>query len=34
VALGAGTLDPLDIPHARELAGRPDEAARRTLLGR
>jgi rhamnose utilization protein RhaD (predicted bifunctional aldolase and dehydrogenase) len=34
VALGAGTLAPLGIEHARELAGRPDEAARRTLLGR
>jgi rhamnose utilization protein RhaD (predicted bifunctional aldolase and dehydrogenase) len=33
VALGAGTLTPLGIEHARELAGRPDEAARRTLLG-
>jgi rhamnose utilization protein RhaD (predicted bifunctional aldolase and dehydrogenase) len=33
VALGAGTLAPLAIEHARELAGRPDEAARRTLLG-
>jgi rhamnose utilization protein RhaD (predicted bifunctional aldolase and dehydrogenase) len=33
VALGAGTLAPLGIEHARELAGRPDEAARRTLLG-
>jgi rhamnose utilization protein RhaD (predicted bifunctional aldolase and dehydrogenase) len=33
VALGAGTLAPLGIAHARELAGRPDEAARRTLLG-
>ncbi|TWF77158.1 class II aldolase/adducin N-terminal domain-containing protein [Pseudonocardia hierapolitana] len=34
VGLGAGTLAPLGIEHARELAGRPDEAARRTLLGR
>lgn len=33
VALGAGRLAPLGIEHARELAGRPDEAARRTLLG-
>jgi rhamnose utilization protein RhaD (predicted bifunctional aldolase and dehydrogenase) len=33
VALGAGTMSPLEIDHARELAGRPDEAARRTLLG-
>jgi rhamnose utilization protein RhaD (predicted bifunctional aldolase and dehydrogenase) len=33
VALGAGTLAPLGVAHARELAGRPDEAARRTLLG-
>jgi rhamnose utilization protein RhaD (predicted bifunctional aldolase and dehydrogenase) len=33
VGLGAGTLAPLAIEHARELAGRPDEAARRTLLG-
>jgi rhamnose utilization protein RhaD (predicted bifunctional aldolase and dehydrogenase) len=33
VALGAGTLAPLGLAHARELAGRPDEAARRTLLG-
>jgi rhamnose utilization protein RhaD (predicted bifunctional aldolase and dehydrogenase) len=33
VALGAGALAPLGIAHARELAGRPDEAARRTLLG-
>jgi rhamnose utilization protein RhaD (predicted bifunctional aldolase and dehydrogenase) len=33
VALGAGTLAPLGIEHARALAGRPDEAARRTLLG-
>jgi len=33
VALAAGTLAPLGIEHARELAGRPDEAARRTLLG-
>jgi ribulose-5-phosphate 4-epimerase/fuculose-1-phosphate aldolase len=33
VALGAGTLAPLGIDHARELAERPDEAARRTLLG-
>ena len=33
VALGAGTPAPLGIDHARELAGRPDEAARRTLLG-
>jgi rhamnose utilization protein RhaD (predicted bifunctional aldolase and dehydrogenase) len=33
VALGAGTLAPLGIEHARELAGRPDEAARRTQLG-
>ena len=33
VALGAGTLSPLGIEHSRELAGRPDEAARRTLLG-
>jgi rhamnose utilization protein RhaD (predicted bifunctional aldolase and dehydrogenase) len=33
VALGAGALAPLGIEHARELAGRPDEAARRTLLG-
>jgi rhamnose utilization protein RhaD (predicted bifunctional aldolase and dehydrogenase) len=32
-ALGAGTLAPLGIDHARELAGRPDEAARRQLLG-
>jgi rhamnose utilization protein RhaD (predicted bifunctional aldolase and dehydrogenase) len=34
VGLGAGHLAPLDVEHARELAGRPDEAARRTLLGR
>lgn len=34
VALGAGTLSPLAVDHARELAGRPDEAARRQLLGR
>jgi rhamnose utilization protein RhaD (predicted bifunctional aldolase and dehydrogenase) len=33
VALSAGALAPLGIEHARELAGRPDEAARRTLLG-
>lgn len=33
VALGAGTLAPLDTAHARELADRPDEAARRTRLG-
>jgi rhamnose utilization protein RhaD (predicted bifunctional aldolase and dehydrogenase) len=33
VALGAGTLTALDVEHARELAGRPDEAARRTRLG-
>jgi rhamnose utilization protein RhaD (predicted bifunctional aldolase and dehydrogenase) len=33
VALGAGTLAPLGIEHARKLAGRPDEAARRTQLG-
>ena len=33
VALAAGTMSPLGIDHARELAGRPDEAARRTLLG-
>lgn len=33
VALGAGTPAPLGVAHARELAGRPDEAARRTLLG-
>ncbi len=33
VALGAGTMSPLGITHARELAGRPDEAARRTRLG-
>jgi hypothetical protein len=33
VALGAGTLAPLGIDQARELAERPDEAARRTLLG-
>jgi rhamnose utilization protein RhaD (predicted bifunctional aldolase and dehydrogenase) len=33
VALGAGTMSPLGIAHARELAGRPDEAARRTRLG-
>lgn len=33
VGLGAGTLAPLGIEHARELAGRPDEAARRALLG-
>jgi rhamnose utilization protein RhaD (predicted bifunctional aldolase and dehydrogenase) len=33
VGLGAGTLAPLDVEHARELAGRPDEAARRTRLG-
>jgi rhamnose utilization protein RhaD (predicted bifunctional aldolase and dehydrogenase) len=33
VALGAGTLAALDVEHARELAGRPDEAARRTRLG-
>jgi rhamnose utilization protein RhaD (predicted bifunctional aldolase and dehydrogenase) len=33
VALGAGTMSPLGIEHARELAGRPDEAARRTRLG-
>jgi rhamnose utilization protein RhaD (predicted bifunctional aldolase and dehydrogenase) len=33
VALGAGALVPLGIEHAHELAGRPDEAARRTLLG-
>ncbi|GAA5127484.1 class II aldolase/adducin family protein [Pseudonocardia adelaidensis] len=34
VGLGAGSLVPLGVEHARELAGRPDEAARRTLLGR
>jgi rhamnose utilization protein RhaD (predicted bifunctional aldolase and dehydrogenase) len=34
VALAAGTPAPLDRDHARELAGRPDEAARRTMLGR
>ena len=34
VGLGAGHLAPLGVEHARELAGRPDEAARRTLLGR
>jgi rhamnose utilization protein RhaD (predicted bifunctional aldolase and dehydrogenase) len=34
VALAAGTPAPLDRTHARELAGRPDEAARRTMLGR
>lgn len=34
VGLGAGALVPLGVEHARELAGRPDEAARRTLLGR
>jgi rhamnose utilization protein RhaD (predicted bifunctional aldolase and dehydrogenase) len=33
VALGAGTPAPLGVAHARELAGRTDEAARRTLLG-
>jgi rhamnose utilization protein RhaD (predicted bifunctional aldolase and dehydrogenase) len=33
VALGAGVVAPLGLDHARELAGRPDEAARRTLLG-
>jgi rhamnose utilization protein RhaD (predicted bifunctional aldolase and dehydrogenase) len=33
VGLGAGTLAPLDVEHARELARRPDEAARRTRLG-
>ena len=33
IALGAGTMSPLGIAHARELAGRPDEAARRTRLG-
>ncbi|GAA0944560.1 class II aldolase/adducin family protein [Pseudonocardia zijingensis] len=33
VALGAGTMAPLDRVHARELAARPDEAARRTRLG-
>jgi ribulose-5-phosphate 4-epimerase/fuculose-1-phosphate aldolase len=33
VALAAGTPAPLDRRHARELAGRPDEAARRTMLG-
>ena len=33
VGLGAGTLAPLDAAHARELSARPDEAARRTLLG-
>jgi rhamnose utilization protein RhaD (predicted bifunctional aldolase and dehydrogenase) len=33
-ALGAGTLAPLGVAHARALAGRPDEAARRTLLQR
>jgi rhamnose utilization protein RhaD (predicted bifunctional aldolase and dehydrogenase) len=32
VALGAGTLAALDRYHARDLAGRPDEAARRKLL--
>jgi hypothetical protein len=26
-------MSPLGIAHARELAGRPDEAARRTRLG-
>lgn len=34
VALAAGTPAPLDPQHARELACRPDEAARRTMLGR
>jgi rhamnose utilization protein RhaD (predicted bifunctional aldolase and dehydrogenase) len=34
VALSAGTPAPLDVRHARELAGRPDEAARRALLRR
>jgi rhamnose utilization protein RhaD (predicted bifunctional aldolase and dehydrogenase) len=34
VALAAGTLAPLDRKHARDLAGRPDEAARRAMLGR
>lgn len=33
VALGAGTMSPLDPAHARELSARPDEAARRTRLG-
>lgn len=33
VALGAGTMAPLDRDHARELTDRPDEAARRTRLG-
>jgi rhamnose utilization protein RhaD (predicted bifunctional aldolase and dehydrogenase) len=33
VALGAGTMAPLEISHARALAARPDEAARRTRLG-
>jgi rhamnose utilization protein RhaD (predicted bifunctional aldolase and dehydrogenase) len=33
VGLGAGTLAPLDAAHARDLAARPDEAARRTRLG-
>ncbi|MHA6619391.1 class II aldolase/adducin family protein [Pseudonocardia sp. DLS-67] len=33
VALGAGTMSPLDRDHARELSDRPDEAARRTRLG-
>jgi rhamnose utilization protein RhaD (predicted bifunctional aldolase and dehydrogenase) len=33
VARGAGTMSPLGVEHARELAGRPDEAARRTRLG-
>jgi rhamnose utilization protein RhaD (predicted bifunctional aldolase and dehydrogenase) len=34
VALGGGRMAPLDIEHARDLAGRPDEAARRTILGK
>jgi rhamnose utilization protein RhaD (predicted bifunctional aldolase and dehydrogenase) len=34
VALGAGKLTALEVEHARELAGRPDEAARRKVLGR
>jgi rhamnose utilization protein RhaD (predicted bifunctional aldolase and dehydrogenase) len=34
VALAAGHPAPLDPAHGRELAGRPDETARRTMLGR
>ncbi|GAA1248221.1 hypothetical protein GCM10009609_09570 [Pseudonocardia aurantiaca] len=34
VALAAGTPAPLDPQHARELACRPDESARRAMLGR